>query len=145
MKERNLKISLETAKKWYNSKNEELVKLALEVFTHSELESSSLPKSWKEYKDKCFNGELNLELTKHQSNLDIFRKLLIIRDVYRQGWKPRFTMESGDKWEVTFFGEELTIECVSMYGGYFVFETKEIALEFLNNFKDELNKIKGLL
>lgn len=142
MEERNLKISLETAKKWYNSKDENLVKLALQVFDYSELESSKLPKSWEEFGK---NGYLSSKYFKYTNQIDTLEKLLILRDVYRQGWKPNYSMGSEDKWEITFFGGELTIECVSMYSGYFVFETKDIAFEFLNNFKDDLINLKNLL
>ena len=48
MEERNVKISLEKARGWYNQGGE-LKELALSSFTEKEIKESALPNSWEEF------------------------------------------------------------------------------------------------
>ena len=48
MEERNVKISLDKAREWYN-KGGELKELALSAFTEKEITESALPNTWKEF------------------------------------------------------------------------------------------------
>ena len=74
-------------------------------------------------------------------------QLIQLRDCYRQGWVPNFNAENNQKkWKITF--DRGFILCS---GGYcaddqdiFVFQSQEIQLEFKNNFKDLLEKVKPL-
>lgn len=74
-------------------------------------------------------------------------QLIQLRDCYRQGWVPNFNAENQQKkWKITF--DRGFIHCS---GGYcaddqdiFVFQSQEIQIEFKNNFKDLLEKVKPL-
>ena len=48
MEERNVKISLDKAREWYN-KGGELKELALSAFTENEIKESALSNSWEEF------------------------------------------------------------------------------------------------
>ena len=48
MEERNVKISLDKAREWYN-KGGELKEIALSAFTEKEIKEIVLPNTWKEF------------------------------------------------------------------------------------------------
>ena len=114
MEERNVKISLDKAREWYNQGGE-LKELALSAFSEEEITKSTLPNTWEEFcklypiqnsgKEWYINGRSNIEPV-HKGvryNRD-FRNVLPslkaaeahralmqlhqLRDCYRQGWKP---------------------------------------------------------
>lgn len=59
MKERNIKVSLEEAKNWYNSQNQTLRKLALQTYTEKELNE---PQNFKEVLESLGVQSLNLNM-----------------------------------------------------------------------------------
>lgn len=99
MKERDIKVSLDTATEWYNGDNAALKKLALQAFTEKELKSSF--KSIKTFDDACkVLGISNIELRggkninwDKQDAQDTFNrwyalgKLSIIRKALNKGYK----------------------------------------------------------
>jgi hypothetical protein len=58
MEERNIKIDINTAKKWYNGNDESLRNIALQAFTKEELTIQDLPNSWEEF---CENYRITEE------------------------------------------------------------------------------------
>ena len=50
MEEKNVKISLDKAREWYNQGGE-LKEIALSAFTEKEITESALPNSWQEFCD----------------------------------------------------------------------------------------------
>ena len=48
MEERNVKISLDKAREWYN-KGGELKEIALSAFTENEITLSALPNTWEDF------------------------------------------------------------------------------------------------
>ena len=60
MEERNVKISLDKARDWYN-KGGELKELALSAFSEKEITESALPNTWEEFKEEIKTSE-NIEL-----------------------------------------------------------------------------------
>lgn len=88
--ERNVKISLEKAREWYNSGNESLKEIALQAFNESEL----IVKVWeniKTFEDACRVLGINpksIDLT-YDSHIKNIYKLHIIRKALNAGWKPK--------------------------------------------------------
>ena len=141
MEKRNIQIDLDTARKWY--KDGGFYKdLALQAFNMNELEELELPKSWEEYENVLFSGVAQLNLDKYESNISILQKLLVLRDVYRQGWKPDWKNEDEGKWSVN-----RNFEVGQYYSQIhaFSFPTKELTKQFLKNFRKELEQLKELL
>ena len=93
--ERNVKISLEKAREWYNSGNKSLKEVALQAFKESEL----IVKIWeniKTFEDAC---EV---LGIHPKNVDLINnphlqnmyKLQVVRRALNVGWKPKLHTET---------------------------------------------------
>lgn len=86
--ERNVKISLEKAKEWYNSGNESLREVALQAFTEDEL----IGKPWeriKTFKDACRVLGINpkgVDLI-YDSHLQNMYKLQIVRRALNADWE----------------------------------------------------------
>lgn len=142
MEKRNLQISFEQAKNWYNGTNEELKQLALETFP--ELAKKELPKTWEELKEikgyfvnsrsyiSTFNGSClldnrNLFATIEQAEASIaLAQLSQLREVYRQGWVP---------------GEYSFVSI----NNFLSFQDEETRDLFLENFKDLIEKASPLM
>ena len=88
--ERNVKISLEKAREWYNSGNESLKEIALQAFKESEL----IVKVWeniKTFEDACIVLGINLKSIDliYDPNLQNMYKLQIVRRALNVGWEPK--------------------------------------------------------
>lgn len=88
--ERNVKISLEKAREWYNSGNESLKEVALQAFKESEL----IVKVWeniKTFEDACKVLGINPKIVDliFDSHLRNMYKLQIIRKALNVGWEPK--------------------------------------------------------
>ena len=88
--ERNVKISLEKAREWYNSGNKSLKEVALQAFTEKEL----MAKPWeniKTFEDACMvlNISPNSVFLLHDSHLQSMYKLKIIRKALNDNWEPK--------------------------------------------------------
>lgn len=158
MEERNIKISLERAREWYN-KGGELKELALSVFSEKEITESALPNTWEEFcemypiKDdewyigtnsniiRMFQGK---RYTLHCCNILpsqqaaeshlAYMQLHQLRDCYRQGWVPDWEDDNQKKWCVYLDINMLRVS--SIYSSKFLsFQSREIAEKFLNNFQ----------
>lgn len=64
MEKRNIEVTIETAKQWYNSKNETLKELALNAFSKNELVANY--KNIKSFKDACTALNLNYDRVRVQ-------------------------------------------------------------------------------
>ena len=88
--ERNVKISLEKAREWYNSGNESLKEVALQAFKESEL----IIKVWeniKTFEDACKVLDINPKIVDliFDSHLQNIYKLKIVRRALNVGWEPK--------------------------------------------------------
>ena len=163
--ERNVTLSLEKAKEWYN-KGGELREIALQAF--SEWELNTLPRSWKDY---CKNYPIKPEeifidgYSKfivnnvgdrnpvHDKNICPSRKsaeahlamiqLEQLRDCWWNGWEP--TWDISEKWCIRLWGNELSIGIATNISRFLTFPTKEMAEEFLKCFKDLIELAKDLI
>lgn len=170
MSERVIKLSLEKAKEFYN-KGEEFRDLALSAYTKEELTKTELPKTWEEFcenykiqNDECYislNSTIkpaalssDIRLICTDSNLLPNRqaaeahlalmKLHQLRDCYRQGWKPDWTIPKSN-FAIFYMKGRYTVEEFIYSREFLTFQTREIANEFLTNFRDLIEKAEDLI
>lgn len=159
MEERTIKLSLEKAKEFYK-KGGEFKDLALSAFSEKELEEIKLPKTWAEFcnthgikigeyyiNPNCEIVPFNHNERRHkETDKNIFcnkeaaeahlalMQLHQLRDCYRQGWVPnlnnnkvKFCINQNPDYNITAYCDT---------SRFLSFQSKEIAEEFLNNFRD---------
>ncbi len=71
-------------------------------------------------------------------------KLLICRDVYRQGWKPNWN-DNSEKYSIKNFNNDLDKEGILRSARILSFQSKEIRDKFLENFQDLIEEAKELI
>ena len=123
-----------------------------------------LPKSWQELRkiDGYYASSVSCTLNKEEgyvtnpSNRSIFvtkeqaeasialAQLSQLREVYRQGWRPDW-LENKGKWCLLFYCNRIVIERWVSNHQFLSFQTKEIAKEFLDNFRDLIMKARPLM
>ena len=161
MEERNVKISLEKAREWYNQGGE-LKELALSAFSEEEIKANMLPNTWKEFcemypveedgEEWYIDVDSNTSyIYKRARNPKFYRNVLPslkaaeahcalmqlhqLRDCYRQGWVP--------DWKDDIIKYCIVLEynrCVIYKNlttcNFLSFQSMELAKKFLENFKD---------
>lgn len=173
MDERNLKISLERAKELYKNGNDSIKELLLGTFTKEELEYVKLPNTWGEwvkqnsklksseawidsnsnlisindlvYRDRDVTDSNLLPTKDHAEAILTLIKLIRLRDTYRQGEVLDWSDTKG-KYCIVYWEHAWTIAtynetCVSILS----FQSSEIAHKFLDNFREDIEKLKCLL
>ena len=163
METRNLKISKETAIRWYNGSDEELKQLALQTF--SELGEKELPKSWEElvkisgyYTNieseikACCNystsdkRQKNIFATKEQAEASIaLAQLSQLMKVYNDGWETNWEDNEQNKFCVYFFKNEIATECSYSLHFFLAFKDEKTRDLFLENFRELILTAKPLL
>ena len=158
MEARTITLTLEKAKEFYK-KGGEFRDLALSAFTEKELEYT-LPKTWEEFcnnhrvqKGECYiasssiieTATIDIRLTRRDSNLLPDRqaaeahlaliKLHQLRDCYRQGWKPNLTIPESI-FAIFCTKGKYSVEEFIYSSEFLSFQSKQLAQEFLNNFRD---------
>ena len=155
METRNVKISLETATRWYNGTDKELKELALQ--TYPELAKKELPKSWEDLKvikgcyvssfskilDPIDNSVLSLNYkvfkTENQAKSALaMAKLSQLMAVYNDGWVANWDDEDERKFCIVFVSGSIVIEWICLTKHFLAFKTEELAKEFLTNFKEDI-------
>ena len=158
MEERNVKISLDKAREWYNQGGE-LKELALSAFTENEITTSTLPNTWEEFCKMYpiineWYIDSNSNLTKficgkrfYKVNKNVlpsqqaaeqhlaYMMLHQLRDCYRQGWVPDWSDGHKNKSCIIFSEGNYHIDNYCLYIRFLSFQSKKIAEKFLNNFK----------
>ena len=164
METRQIELPLETAKRWYEQGGE-LRDLAIGAFGDKILIGDRLPKTWNEYCAK--HGEegykikesLNtayMIINKHvfsdykQAQAHIAKmKLHLLRDEYRNGWKPSWGGSSnykyGIKWNMIAGKTRLVIAQHTHDSDSLSFPTYELAEEFLTNFREFIEQAGDLI
>ena len=162
MEARAITLTLEKAKEFYK-KGGEFRDLALSAYTEEELIEIMLPKTWEEFcknykvqKDEYFissNSTIEGVLSKirlpcKDSNLLPNKqaaeahlaliKLHQLRDCYRQGWKPDWKNNNLPKYCIYCVNKEQKFDIGSFYERreFLSFQSRKLAKEFLNNFRD---------
>ena len=162
METRYIEISLETAKRWYEQGGE-LKDMALGAFDAKELIDYRLPKTWEEYRKmkgdegEKANAALSFAYTSINSAFPDYHdaekhialmKLHLLRDEYRQGWKPDWSdncYKYGVKWNIFPRKKELIVTWRNYDPLFLSFPTEEIAREFLTNFRDLIEEAGDLI
>ncbi len=158
---REIKISLETATRWYNGTDKELKDLATQ--TYPELLKKELPKSWEgieEISGYYVNNDSdiydvkytlndptakNIFATKEQAEASIaLAQLSQLLAVYNNGWVADWKNDRL-KSAIIFDREEIKIIEAFDYRRFLNFKDRKTAEEFLSNFKDLILTAKPLL
>ena len=106
-----------------------------------------LPKTWLEFaKTQDYEKTLIAGVPKDIAKKHIaLLKLHKLRDYYRQGWKPNW-LDDNFKWVISsIFGNEIEVHTSVIYSLFLSFQTKELAEEFLNNFRDLIEQAGDLI
>ena len=169
MEERNVKISLDKAREWYN-KGGELKELALSAFTENEITTSALPNTWEEFckmypiKDDewyisassniirmsqgkrytFYNCNILPSLQSVKAHL-AYMQLHQLRDCYRQGWLPDWEDENQIKWCIYFEKNIFVVKPRYHRSLFLSFQSEEIAEKFFDNFKDLIETAGDLI
>ena len=157
---RQIELSLDTARRWYEQ-GEELRELALGAFREKELIGDRLPKTWDEYCAK--QGEVgdkikaSLDIAYMTINKHIFSdykqaqahialmKLHLLRDEYRQGWKPDWRNVDESKFVIEMVANELSINNYGITRYSLSFQDEKRADKFLTNFRDLIEEAGDLI
>ena len=158
MEARVITLTPEKAKEFYN-KGGEFRDLALSAYTEEEL-NPSLPKTWEEfcdrfkiheeyhidsasdiikneddyYRDPLLNR--NLLVSKEAANQHlVLMQLHRLRDCYRQGWKPDLTVPESI-FAIFCTKGKYSVEEFIYSSEFLSFQSRQLAQEFLNNFRD---------
>jgi hypothetical protein len=92
------------------------------------------------------DGNRNIFATKEQAEASIaLAQLSQLREVYRQGWTTDWENEMQKKWCIRFYKGTLEIEDYCSTNYFFSFQTREIAKQFLENFRSLIEKARPLM
>ena len=160
METRTIEIPLVTAKRWYKQGGE-LKEMALGAFSEKELIGDGLPKTWDEYCAKHGDmgviikaslGTSYVALNKHvfsdykQAQAHITKmKLHLLRDEYRQGWKPDWEDAGELKYLILKLGSKLEVIEITTTVSFLAFQDERQANEFLTNFRDLIEEAGDLI
>jgi hypothetical protein len=123
----------------------------------------TLPKKWEDlkkvtgwYADEVSQASRCGDMPAHSNNYNVFvtkaqadasialAQLSQLREVYRQGWKPNWC-ENIYKHFIYYYEGEISIACNHYHSHFLSFQSKEVAEEFLKNFKDLIEIAKPLI
>lgn len=159
METRQIEISLDTARRLYEQGGE-YRNIALTAFNEHELIGDRLPKTWNEYCAK--HGEVGDKIKASLNtaytiiNKYIFSdykqaqayitkmKLHLLRDEYRQGWKPNYNIRQ-DKYTIVYSNNWGLTVVIYQTPRFLSFQTREIAEEFLTNFRELIEQAGDLI
>jgi hypothetical protein len=141
--ERNITLTLDKAKEWYN-KGGELREIALQAFTKEEL--NPLPKTWEEYcKMYPVIPEKHIFLSCCSQRYIALWKLEQLRDCYRQGWKPDWKNCYTEKYCIVLNSDKLVVSLYGIASRFLAFQSKEVAEDFLKNFDYLIKEAEDLI
>ena len=159
METRQIELSLDTAKRLYEQGGE-YRDIALTAFKEQELIGDRLPKTWYEYCvkhggvgdkiDESLNSAYTIInryvfLDYKQTQAYIAKMMLhLLRDEYRQGWLPNYNIRQ-DKYTIIYgYNWGITV-VVNQTSRFLSFQSREIAEEFLTNFRDLIEQAGDLI
>ena len=159
METRQINLPLDTARRWYEQGGE-LKDVALGVYSRQELAGCRLPKTWDEYcdqleKDESLKVKVNIQLLRETLRLMMdytyadkhvaMVKLHILRDKYRNGWKPDWKDAGELKYFILKLGGELKVIEITTTVGFLAFQEEKQANEFLTNFRELIEQAEDLI
>ena len=160
METRQIELSLDTAKRLYEQGGE-YRDIALTAFKEHELVGDSLPKTWDEYcakhgedgdKIKASLNTAYMTINKHifsdykQVQAHIAKmKLHLLRDEYRNGWKPDWKDGNLGKYVIESSEEEYYVAKYKYISSFLAFQDEKTANEFLTNFRELIEQAGDLI
>ena len=160
METRQIELSLDTAKRWYEQGGE-LKEIALGAYSEQELIGSRLPKTWDEYCIKHgevgdkIKASLNTAYTTinkytfsdyKQAQAHIAKmKLHLLRDEYRNGWKPDWKYGNSRKYVIESSEDECYVDNYKHISSFLAFQDEKTANEFLTNFRELIEQAGDLI
>ena len=168
--ERNITLTLDKAKEWYN-KGGELKEIALQAFTEKELTKTDLPKTWEEFcknypiergefyitslseiqestcsRNRCSIADKNVCSSQKSAEAHLAMiQLEQLRDCWRQDWKPDWNDDKQAKYYICYYQGKFKISTLYETRRFLSFPTREMAKEFLECFKDLIEKAGDLI
>ena len=152
METRLIRISLDTAKMWYEQGGE-LKDIALGAFTLEEL-GVKLPSTFEEYLERCAKWGVKVEEYEYidiNPQIEALKKLILLRDFYNNNWKPDWDKFIEDKYRIEKDYDRET-KVISFDVGiafrpstFLTFNNSEYAHEFLTNFRDIIEQAGDLI
>jgi len=161
MKRKQIEITIETAKRWYEQGNLEMKQLALEAFPELE---KRLPKSWGELKEvtgfyvdygsdiayaekvESTNFNRNLFVTQEQAEASVaLAQLSQLREAYRKGWIPDWKNTKQEKHCIIFNENETYKTSYVTISRFLSFQNSQTRDLFLENFHKLIEIAKPLL
>ena len=152
METRLIRISLDTAKRWYEQGGE-LKDMALGAFTLEEL-GVKLPSTFEEYLGRCAKWGVKVEEYEYidiNPQIEALKKLILLRDFYNNNWKPDWDKLIEDKYRIEKDYDRET-KVISFDVGIafrpstlLTFNNSEYAHEFLTNFRDLIEQAWDLI
>lgn len=154
METRHIEISLETAKRWYEQGGE-LKEMARGAFSLVEM-GFSLPRSWGEYEEelKRLYGLVSRDIYDDTNpQIAAVKKLILLRDFYNNGWKPKWNTIIEDKFAIVKSynreTDEFQYSVEQVFNpnssSWLVFNDNKHAEEFLNNFRSLVEQAGDLI
>ena len=160
METRQIELSLDTAKRLYEQGGE-YRDIALTAFKEHELVGDSLPKTWDEYcakhgedgdKIKASLNTAYMTINKHifsdykQVQAHIAKmKLHLLRDDYRNGWKPDWKDGNLGKYVIESSEDECYVAIYIHISSFLAFQDEKTAEEFLTNFRELIEEAGDLI
>ena len=160
METRQIELSLDTAKRLYEQGGE-YRDIALTAFKEHELVGDSLPKTWDEYcakhgedgdKIKASLNTAYMTINKHifsdykQVQAHIAKmKLHLLRDEYRNGWKPNWKDGNLGKYVIESSEGEFYVAIYIHISSFLAFQDEKTANEFLTNFHELIKQAGDLI
>ena len=166
MEERNVKLTLEKAKEWYK-KGGEFKEVALQAYKEEELKKDCRPRSWNEYAkqmggkrgyyitmnsrisytDGFFDNECDKNTLPTIELAEAFLAYMQVMSLYKAWigeWEPDWLSDQ-PKFCIEIYVNHLTVgENYNIKSGL-PFPSYELAKDFLNTFRDLIEKTKLLL
>ena len=152
METRYIEISLDTAKRWYEQGGE-LKDMALGAYTLEEM-GYKLPTTWEDYIEKCKKWHIIVGTEDYEDKnpqIAAAKKLILLRDFYNNKWQPVWDDYIVDKYAIDkdYKTDTGTFEyyLVRVYrpSSFLVFNNREHAEEFLNNFRELIEQAGDLI
>lgn len=170
METRQIKISLDTAKRLYEQGGE-YRDIALTAFKEHELIGDRLPKTWQEFcysndrkPNEAFisNGsEINCVIEQHERKFYQDRNLLPskqaaeahlalmqlhqLRDAWREGWLPDWNDDKQEKYVIESSEGKCYVDKYKHISSFLAFQDEKRADEFLECFRDLIMKAGDLI
>ena len=160
METRTIEISLDTARRLYEQGGE-YRNIALTAFKEHELIGDRLPKTWDEYCAK--HGEVGdkIKASLNTAYMTINRyvfsdckqaqahiakmKLHLLRDEYRNGWKPDWKDGILGKYVIKSSGGKCYMAKYIYISSFLAFQDEKTANEFLTNFRELIEEAGDLI